>query len=43
MMAVDQVRMRQKDFFTWMDKELKKVESFYKMKEDEAGDRKSVV
>lgn len=39
MMAVDQVRMRQKDFFKWMDGELKKVESFYKMKEDEAGAR----
>ncbi|KAG9246412.1 SPX domain-containing protein [Calycina marina] len=39
MIAVDQVREKQKDFFQWMDKQLDKVESFYIMKEDEAGTR----
>lgn len=37
--AFDQVRARQRDFFKWMDKELDKVETFYKTKEDEAGER----
>lgn len=39
MIALDQVRSRQKDFFKWMDKELDKVETFYKSKEDEAEHR----
>lgn len=39
MVAGDQVRARQKEFFFWMDNELDKVETFYKMKEDEAGAR----
>lgn len=43
MVAVDQVKHRQKDFFKWMDKELDKVEKFYKEKEDEAGNRLTVL
>lgn len=39
LVAVDQVRLRQKEFFAWMDSELDKIETFYKMKEDEAGAR----
>ena len=39
MLAVDQVRAKQQEFFGWMDGELEKVETFYKLKQDEAGAR----
>lgn len=43
MVAIDQVKLRQREFFAWMDKELDKVEVFYKMKEDEAGARLKIL
>jgi len=41
--AVDQVKVKQKEFMDWMEQEFDKVESFYKLKEDEAGDRLKVL
>jgi len=41
--VLDQVRTREQEFFKWMDKELDKIETFYKSKEDEAGDRLSIL
>ena len=41
--AVYQVKTQQKEFFNWMDEELDKIETFYKMKEDHAGDRLKVL
>lgn len=41
--AVDHVRVREREFFSWMDGELDKVAGFYKEKEDEAGARLKVL
>ncbi|KAL2760385.1 hypothetical protein ACRALDRAFT_2024380 [Sodiomyces alcalophilus JCM 7366] len=38
-LAIDTFRQKEKDFFDFMASELRKVESFYKMKEDKAGQR----
>ncbi|TVY49343.1 Protein SYG1-like protein [Lachnellula occidentalis] len=43
MAVLDQVRSKQKGFFKFMDRELDKVETFYKSKEDEAGQRLSAL
>ncbi|EFX00183.1 signal transduction protein [Grosmannia clavigera kw1407] len=37
--ALDEVRERELDFFRLLDSELEKVESFYKLKEEQAGER----
>ncbi|KAK2593723.1 Xenotropic and polytropic retrovirus receptor 1 [Conoideocrella luteorostrata] len=39
----DLVREREREFYEFMDSELDKVESFYKMKEDQAGQRLSLL
>lgn len=39
MVAIDHVIAKERDFWTWLNSELEKVETFYKLKEDEAGAR----
>ncbi|KFY30921.1 hypothetical protein V493_01556 [Pseudogymnoascus sp. VKM F-4281 (FW-2241)] len=39
MIPLDYVKAKEKEFFDWMDGQLDKVETFYKEKEDEAGER----
>ena len=43
LLAFDQVRAKEKEVFAWMDSELEKVETFYKLKEDEAGARLNIL
>lgn len=43
MIPVDYVKAKEKEFFDWMDGQLDKVETFYKEKEDEAGERLNVL
>lgn len=43
MIPLDYVKAKEKEFFDWMDGQLDKVETFYKEKEDEAGDRLNVL
>lgn len=39
MQHLDQVRANERDFFSFLDSELDKIESFYKQKEDQASER----
>lgn len=43
MVVINQVRQRQKEFFVWINKELDKVETFYKIKEDKASARLAIL
>ncbi|KAF7550060.1 hypothetical protein G7Z17_g5977 [Cylindrodendrum hubeiense] len=40
---LDAVREREQDFFSFLDTELEKVETFYKMKEEQAGQRLDIL
>ncbi|KAK3359866.1 EXS family-domain-containing protein [Lasiosphaeria hispida] len=39
MQSFDQIRVAEREFFTFLDAELDKIESFYRLKEDQASER----
>lgn len=43
LIAVGQAKQRQREFYKFMDTELDKVETFYRSKEDEAGERLKIL
>jgi hypothetical protein len=43
MIARESIQAKERIFFKWMDKELDKIDSFYQLKEDEAGHRLNIL